>query len=583
MTFLYPLMLGLGILVAVPFIIHLMGERKYHPLAFPSLKFLREIERESLQRLHLRQWLILISRALWIAMLVLALAMPFFHSASGNIETGVLVVDKSFSTQADPDFVGFENEMMEEYHRWAFVSYNERSNIDSMERTMNDLLKGKNKDEVNILFLTDLQGNEQNLKVINMLSSFSKRTHIIPKLKKNSNYAVSDLKSLNYYDRDMHGLRVQCSFSDSSNDESTIYVSVNGKPVGQMKTDENGRALYFFSKPKEVESLCVVRSLEDDYPDDNVRYLVLNNVNKINILCINDPKDGFYHLNALKAMEAVELTEILPEELSAYDLDNYDLLWFSALYDINAAGIERLIKYSDTGVLLLTASSIQGEDNPWQRLIRDISPPSALEGYLGVTSNNGQTIRDMRISQYYESKTIGKNLLWKTSDGSPLLFESATNVFQLMSPFHFDWNEMGLSPYFTHELSRALNEMLDRKTRPYYCGDMIELSESFSNVTTPTGEKHTSRNIFDNTRVPGFYRIDNNDKIKTIAVNIYPDECMQDILDTRGLHVIDWDEQNIDEIDQQIKGRNSQSMFFIFALLFIIFEMLLLRKGEKTK
>ncbi len=50
-TFLQPVLLLLGALISVPFIIHLVGEKRYRAFSFSSLKFLREIERDSLQKL----------------------------------------------------------------------------------------------------------------------------------------------------------------------------------------------------------------------------------------------------------------------------------------------------------------------------------------------------------------------------------------------------------------------------------------------------------------------------------------------------------------------------------------------------
>jgi len=47
--------------------------------------------------------------------------------------------------------------------------------------------------------------------------------------------------------------------------------------------------------------------------------------------------------------------------------------------------------------------------------------------------------------------------------------------------------------------------------------------------------------------------------------------------------MLKWEGENIADIEKQIKGRNSQTLFYILSLLFIIFEMLLLRKGERTK
>jgi len=583
MTFLYPLMLGLGVLIAVPFIIHLMGERKYRPVAFSSLKFLREIERESLQRLHLRQWLILASRAMWIAMLVLALAMPFLNTTNGKMQRGILVIDRSFSTRIDPGFIDIEKEIIKNYARWQHVSYDETSNIDSARAQLETLIQESGQTATNILVLSDCQKNRQNQQIAKMLYNLSHRTYYLPKIKSGLNYSIIELEKEDRYDRDIKGIRVLGSSNSEDSRETTIHIYVNGKQAGQMLTDKSGHADYFFSIPEENESLCRVKSLDDDYPEDNSRYLVINNYNKIRILCINDPKDGYYHVKALKAMDNIELKEILPGELSTQDLKNYDLLWFSGLYTVNTAGVERIKKYSVNAPCLITTDRTISSDDPWLKLIKGIDTPVRSSGYLGIRGVDGREMDDMKIRTYYRSLDNSGKVLWETDDGSPLLFESDKNVFQLMTPFHFDMNEMGLSPYFTRELNRVMNTMLERQIRSYTCGDAISMPGSFSMVTTPTGEKHRVKGHFDKTSIPGFYRIENDGNTWTIAVNIPAEECIQDTMKKNNIQVIEWDGNYTADIHKQIKGRNIQTLFFVLAAMFIMLEMLLLRTGEKTK
>ncbi|MEA3392522.1 MAG: BatA domain-containing protein, partial [Candidatus Marinimicrobia bacterium] len=132
MIFLQPLLLTLGVLIGIPFIIHFLGERKYQALSFSSLKFLREIEHDSLQKLQLRQWLVLVSRALWISMLVFTLAQPFFSRGRGSLEPGIMIIDKSFSTRLDEKFRVAEESLKKKFPRWDIVAYNERTNLDSL-------------------------------------------------------------------------------------------------------------------------------------------------------------------------------------------------------------------------------------------------------------------------------------------------------------------------------------------------------------------------------------------------------------------------------------------------------------------
>ncbi len=82
MTFLSPLfLLGLSA-AAIPLIIHLFNFRKPQTIRFSSLAFLHELEKSTMRRVRIKQWLLLALRILAIALLVLAFARPV---ATGGI------------------------------------------------------------------------------------------------------------------------------------------------------------------------------------------------------------------------------------------------------------------------------------------------------------------------------------------------------------------------------------------------------------------------------------------------------------------------------------------------------------------
>ncbi len=80
MTFLNPLvLLGLAA-AAIPLIIHLFNFRRPRKVDFSSLAFLKELQKSTMQRVRIKQWLLLALRTLAIACLVLAFARPTLES-----------------------------------------------------------------------------------------------------------------------------------------------------------------------------------------------------------------------------------------------------------------------------------------------------------------------------------------------------------------------------------------------------------------------------------------------------------------------------------------------------------------------
>ncbi len=103
MAFLSPLvLLGLAA-AAIPLIIHLFNFRKPKRVDFSSLTFLRELEKHTMRRMRLKQWLLLLLRMLSISCLVLAFARPTQSSDWNGVfserspTTMAIVVDNSLS------------------------------------------------------------------------------------------------------------------------------------------------------------------------------------------------------------------------------------------------------------------------------------------------------------------------------------------------------------------------------------------------------------------------------------------------------------------------------------------------------
>lgn len=103
MTFLNPfLLLGLAA-AAIPLVIHLFNFRRPRTVSFSSLAFLQEMQKTTMQRVRLRQWLLLLLRTLALACLALAFARPVVEGGFGGAFAGtartsaVIVVDNTLS------------------------------------------------------------------------------------------------------------------------------------------------------------------------------------------------------------------------------------------------------------------------------------------------------------------------------------------------------------------------------------------------------------------------------------------------------------------------------------------------------
>jgi hypothetical protein len=105
-SFLNPFALLAMAAVAVPLFLHLFNLRRPQTVDFSSLAFVQELEETAVQRVRIKEWLLLALRMLAIACLVMAFAQPTLTGdlagAGGTVRTAhALVVDNSLSMGVD--------------------------------------------------------------------------------------------------------------------------------------------------------------------------------------------------------------------------------------------------------------------------------------------------------------------------------------------------------------------------------------------------------------------------------------------------------------------------------------------------
>lgn len=102
-SFLYPLFLFAGLLLAIPVLIHLFNLRRYKTVYFPHVRFLKNIQLNSRRQSQVRYKWLLAARMLFLAFMVFAFAQPFFkdkNKAGGSNAIQVIYIDNSYSMTA---------------------------------------------------------------------------------------------------------------------------------------------------------------------------------------------------------------------------------------------------------------------------------------------------------------------------------------------------------------------------------------------------------------------------------------------------------------------------------------------------
>src|SRR5512146_504147 len=159
MIFLNPAVL-FGLLAAsIPVLIHLLNLKKLKKIDFSTLSFLKELQKNKIRKLKLKQWLLLALRVFIILFVVTAFARPALKglalggTTSAAKTTAVFILDNTFSMSAVD----------------ANGSY-----FNQAKQTIIDLLKNLQEGDEAALVLVADRGNEEIKATLN-LSEFTKQ------------------------------------------------------------------------------------------------------------------------------------------------------------------------------------------------------------------------------------------------------------------------------------------------------------------------------------------------------------------------------------------------------------------------
>ena len=105
MKFVYPEILWALAALAIPILVHLFNFRRFKKVAFPNVAFLKEVKQETQSKSKVKHLLILLTRMLALAAIVLAFAQPYLPLTNSEASTGdkavSIYIDNSFSMEAE--------------------------------------------------------------------------------------------------------------------------------------------------------------------------------------------------------------------------------------------------------------------------------------------------------------------------------------------------------------------------------------------------------------------------------------------------------------------------------------------------
>ncbi len=409
MTFLNPLILLGLIAAAIPLVIHLFNFRRPRKIDFSSLAFLHELQKTTMQRVRIQQWLLLLLRTLAIVCLVLAFARPTLKGGLGSAVGGrastsvAVVIDNSFSmslrdeqgeylAQARELAAGILDQM--EGQDEAFIlttSSNERaepapaSTRSAALDALNDIAphpgSGTAKAALSrasewleearhpvreIYFISDLQ---KSTLLDSLAGPFDPevRTFMVPVGNRTyENVAVTSVEVVSRIIEEGQPARIQATLTNYGREPIEDYVAgvyLENERVAQATADlEPGASttVEFSLIPNRRGWLSGLVQIEDDaYEHDNVRYFTLHVPEQRRLLLVQGEGQNVEHLNLAfsprltEGRQLFEIDRITERELSTRTFGAYDALILAGPLSFSSGEIASLARYVEEGGGLL--------------------------------------------------------------------------------------------------------------------------------------------------------------------------------------------------------------------------------------
>lgn len=448
MIFLNPAVL-FGLLAAsIPVLIHLLNLRKLKRIDFSTLAFLKELQKNKIRKIKLKQWLLLALRVLIILFLVMAFARPTIKgiaiggTTSAAKTTAVFILDNTFSMSVVDAKGSYLNqakstiqELLKQFQEGddaALVLVSDKNNKEI--KTTGNLAEFEK--EINSVQISHTTGFLHNAivkaaRILGESKNFNKEIYIFSDFQSGRLFqegSLSDLSQLlndkvrlytfNYSGKEVFNVGInelkidnQIFEKDKPVNFSVTVTNYSSRPVenevvslylnGERSSQESvtigageSRVVSLQAVPKRTGFINVSAEIEDDdIRQDNKRYANFFVPDKIPVIIFaDDLSDSKFIELALTAGEeqgTIKITKKNLSQLSSFDLNQYDVVIITG--SKNITGIDRLNSFIKNGgsLFLMPGSSSSLQD--FKSLLTGLGLP-APTGTLGEINSSDNII-----------------------------------------------------------------------------------------------------------------------------------------------------------------------------------------------
>jgi hypothetical protein len=637
MQFKNPEILYALFLLLIPIFIHLFQLRRFQKVAFTNVAFLKKVTIQTRKSSQLKKWLALLMRLLALACLIIAFAQPFTapNTAMNAKKETVLYIDNSFSMQAKGSQGPlleralqslFEQSSGTDKISW-FTNDSERRNASQQDFKNEILTVPYSQNQLSpaqvLLKANQLFSKERDVqKRLVYISDFQQR-EAFPVLPKNitvdavilspvkaSNIAI-DTAFIASTSAAALQLKVRISQQGKEFSETPLSLFNNGKLIAKTAADlsENGSATLTFDIDGSEGFIGKIELNEPNISFDNTLFFSINKPAKIKVLAINEADGNF--LKRLFEQDEFQLLQQSSKTLDYNEIPNQNFIILNELATIPLSLGTALKAFTEAGGSLVIIPPTGAGIGSYNNLLAS----------LGLGSFSEEIAQEKNIANIQFSHPLFKNVFEKevanfqfpkvnsfyniqTNAASALSFEANRpfllqhqKAYLFTAPINSEHSNFQNSPLIVPTFYNMAVQSLPLPQLYYNIGTENSIAipvklgpDEILSVTDGTDRfiplqqtkaTYVLMTTNEEPRIAGNYKVEKEKEfLEHISFNYSRAESKlqyQNPEDWAGVTVHKTVADLFDSIAEANSIHSFWKWFAIFALLFLLFEMLILK------
>ncbi len=638
MQFKHPEFLYALFALIIPILIHLFQLRRFKKVAFTNVQFLKAVTIQTRKSSQIKKWFVLLARLLALAVLIIAFAQPFFAAEEivGKKSETAIYLDNSFSMQArgsnGPLLQRAVQELLsslpEEESISIFTNTQTFKNVTKkdiqndllqLEFTSNQLpyasayLKAKqllgNRPESlkRVVLISDFQQKEE---VFNLPTDASTKTNLVQMLPVNKQNISVDSLHLERNNDDELLLNVLLSNTDAKAENIPVALYNDDKLLAKtaVSIPKNGNIKTQFK----LENNTAINGriiLEDpSLTFDNSRYFTINTPEKIKVVAINEEDDGF--IKNIYTPDEFTLISNTIDELNYNDISNANLVMINEVKEIPVSLINTLQSFANQGGVICFIPDMDGNLSSYQQLISQFSSEKLIAKqnqekkitnihfshplFKGVFDKKVSNFQYPKVQSFYQANA--SNSILSFEDSTPFLYKT-NSLYIFTAAISSDNSNFKNSPLIVPTIYNIGKQSLQLSDISYTIGqtntydiaislgqDGILSLESQQESIIPLQQSFATKTRITTDDVPtkaGIYALKDKEKfIQNVSYNYNTTESNLNYyqLASSADYIVS---DSVTSLYEQIKEETSihelWKWFIIFALIFLLIEILLLK------